>query len=251
MTTRNTDTGALLACLHGQEARGLWPLGGGIRWPAPRLVPAAGANAAWRTERCPRCTGWHARLIATACIREGGEITVGSAPHIRGGDRDALGYEVSFDGAVRTIRGMRVAGAGAALWGPIGPGGREMLARTVIALPGVVEVVVAEAYGCSAALALLAQIQPSLRAARVIGDNPLVVRHGAALGRLRQIQAEALMASALSQVTAEGWALQWTLVGRDSNRAAHGAARDGATRARALANTGAGSGAVDHRTEWR
>ena len=250
VTTRNMDTGSLLACLHGQEARGLWPLGGGIRWPAPRLVPAAGANAAWRTERCPRCTGWHARLIATACIREGGEITVGSAPHIRGGDRDALGYEVSFDGAVRTIRGIRVAGAGAALWGPIGPGGREMLARTVIALPGVADVVVAEAYGCSAALALLAQIQPSLRAARVIGDNPLVVRHGAALGRIRQIQAEALMASALSQVTAEGWALLWTLVGRDSNRAADGAARDGATRARAMADTGSRNGAADHRTVW-
>jgi hypothetical protein len=157
---------------------------------------------------------------------------------------------VAFDGALRTIRGIRVAGAGAVLWGPIGTGGRELLARTVVALPGVSEVVVAEAYGCSAALALLAQVQPSLRIARVIGDNPLVVRHGAAVGRIRQIHAESLMASALSQATANGWALQWTLVGRDSNRAAHGAASDGAMWARACSN-GEGCGAAEHRTEWR
>jgi hypothetical protein len=240
-----------MACLHGQEARGLWPLlGGGIRWPAPRTVPAAGATAAWRIERCSQCTEWHGRLIATACLREGDEVTVGSAPHVRGGDRDALAYEVSFDGAVRSLRGQRVAGAGAVLWGPIGPDGRKMLARTVVALPGVDEVVVAEAFGCTAALALLEQIQPSLRVARIIGDNPLVVRHGAALGRLRHIQAEALMASALSQATAGGWALQWTLVGRDSNRAADGAAKDGAIRARALADTVPRTNAADFRTEW-
>ncbi len=125
-----------------------------------------------------------------------------------------------------------------------------MLARTVIALPGVDEVVVADAFGCSGALARLAQIQPSLRVARFIGHSPLVVRHGAALGRLRHIQAEALMASALSQASAEGWALLWTLVGRDSSRAADGAAKDGTTRARALADTWPRTGAADHRAEW-
>ena len=250
VTTRSTDTGALLACLHGRESRGLWPLGGGIRWPAPRTVAAAGANAVWRTERCTQCNGWHARLIAAEHITEGGEITVGSAPHVSGGDRDALGYEVAFDGALRTIRGIRVAGAGAVLWGPIGTGGRELLARTVVALPGVSEVVVAEAYGCSAALALLAQVQASLRSARFIGDNPLVVRHGAAVGRIRQIQAESLMASALALAAANGWALQWTLVGRDSNLAAHGAASDGATWARACSNGELGR-AAEYRTEWR
>ena len=181
---------------------------------------------------------------------EGGEITVGSASHVCGGDRDALGYEVAFDGAIRTIRGTRVAGAGAVLWGPIGINGRELLARTVVALPGVAEVVVAEAYGCSAALALLGQIQPSLRAARVIGDNPLVVRHGAAVGRLRQIQAESLMSGALSLATASGWALQWTLVSRDCNQAAHAAASDGATWARACCSE-SGGGPPEHRTEWR
>ncbi len=31
-------------------------------------------------------------------LREGDEVTVGSVPHVRGGDRDALAYEVSFDG---------------------------------------------------------------------------------------------------------------------------------------------------------
>ncbi len=81
--------------------------------------------------------GWHARLIAAEHIAEGGEITVGGAPHVSGGDRDALGYEVAFDGALRTIRGIRVAGAGAVLRGPIGSSGRELLTKTVVALPGV------------------------------------------------------------------------------------------------------------------
>ena len=102
----------------------------------------------------------------------------------------------------------------------------------------------------TAALALLEQIQPSLRVARIIGDNPLVVRHGAALGRLRHVRAEALMAGALSQSTAGGWALQWTLVGRDSNGAADGAAKDGAIRARAMADTVPRTNEADFRTEW-
>ena len=162
----------------------------------------------------------------------------------------SVGYEVAFDGALRTISGVRVAGAGAVLWGPIGANGRTLLARTVVALPEVCEVVVAEAYGCAAALELLAHIRVSLRSARVIGDNPLLVRHGAAVGRVRHIQAETLMASALTQATANGWALSWTLVGRDSNRAAHGAASDGAAWARVRRDS-AGGGTPTHRTEWR
>ena len=109
---------------------------------------------------------------------------------------------------------------------------------------------VAEAHGCSAALALLAQVQAGLRVARVIGDDPLVVRHGAAVGRIKQIQAESLMAGALSHVAASGWALQWTLVGRDSNQAAHSAANDGAVWARDC-NIGEVSGTAVRRTEWR
>ena len=250
VTTRGTDTGGLLACLFGGGPRGLWPLGADIRWPAPRTSAAGSANAVWNTERCTECSGWRARLIATEHIAEGGEITVATAHPICGGDRDALGCEVAFDGALRTVRGILVAGAGAVLWGPIGANGREMLARTVVALPGVSEILVAEAHGCAAALELLAHFQASLRSARVIGDNPLLVRHGGAVGRVRHIQAEALMASALAQATANGWAPHWTLVGRESNRAAHGAASDGAAWARARSDV-AGGGPPTHRTEWR
>jgi hypothetical protein len=132
----------------------------------------------------------------------------------------------------------------------MGTNGRTLLARTVVALPGVSEVVMAEAHGCAAALGLLARVRASPRCARVIGDNPLIVRHGAAVGSLRHIQAETLMADALSQATASGWALTWTLVGRDCNRAAHVAASDGLAwaRARHVAEQG---GLPAHRTEWR
>jgi hypothetical protein len=175
---------------------------------------------------------------------------VASAQPISGGDRDALGHEVSFDGAVRTVAGIRVAGAGAVLWGPIGANGREMLARTVVALPGVTDVVVAEAHGCAAALDLLVHVQAGLRSARVIGDNPLLIRHGAAVGRVRNLLAEGLMAAAMAQATTNGWALSWTLVGRESNRASHSAASDGAAWARTRSGL-PGCGAPAHRTERR
>jgi hypothetical protein len=250
VATVDAGTGGVLACLFGREERNLWPVGGGLCWPAPRLVAAASANAVWNNSRCCDCRGWLARLIATECIQAGSEITVASAHPIRGGDRDALGHEVSFDGAVRTVAGTRVAGAGAVLWSPIGANGREMLARTVVALPGVTDVVVAEAHGCAAALALLAHVQAGLRTARVVGDNPLLIRHGAAVGRLRNLQAESLMATAMAQATSNGWSLAWTLVGRDSNRASHHAASDGAAWARARSGL-PGCGAPATRTEWR
>ena len=246
----DAGTGGVLACLFGREQRGLWPIGGGLSWPAPRIGAAAAANAVWSGSRCRDCSGWLARLIATEHIAAGSEITVASARPICGGDRDALGHEVSFDGAVRTVAGTRVAGAGAVLWGPIGASGREMLARTVVALPGVTDVVVAEAHGCAAALDLLAHVQAGLRSARVVGDNPLLIRHGAAVGRLRNLQAEGLMATAMAQATSSGWALAWTLVGRESNRASHNAASDGATWARTRSGLPA-CGAPAHRTEWR
>ena len=239
-----------MACLFGREQRGLWPIGGGLSWPAPRVGTAAAAIAVWSSSRCRDCSGWLARLVATEHIAAGNEITVASAHLICGGDRDALGHEVSFDGAVRTVAGIRVAGAGAVLWGPIGASGREMLARTGVALPGVADVVVAEAHGCAAALNLLAHAQAELRSARVVGDNPLLIRHGAAVGRLRNLQAEGLMATAMAQATSNGWALAWTLVGRESNRASHNAARDGAAWARARSGL-PGDGTPTHRTEWR
>ena len=125
-----------------------------------------------------------------------------------------------------------------------------MLARTVVALPGVTDVVVAEAHGCAAALDLLAHAPSGLRSARVVGDNPLLIRHGAAVGRLRNLLAEGMMATAMAQATTNGWALSWTLVGRENNRASHTAASDGATWARARRGL-PGCGAPAHRTERR
>ena len=122
--------------------------------------------------------------------------------------------------------------------------------RVPLALPGVTDVVVAEAHGCAAALDLLASVQAGPRSARVVGDNPLLIRHGAAVGRLRNLQAEGLMATAMAQATSSGWALAWALVGRESNRAAHSAASDGAAWARTRIGL-PGCGAPVHRTEWR
>ncbi len=116
-------------------------------------------------------------------------------------------------------------------------------------LSGADAAVVAEAFGCTEVLALLVQTEPSLRAARVIGDIPLVVRHGAALGRLRHVRAEALMAGALPGL---GWGLGSSVDARRAGQQPCGRrGRQGrAMRATAIADSEPENGEADFLTEW-
>lgn len=242
------------------EPRALWPRGAAATWPPPRVVPARLATAEWRTHRCDACRNWRAQLVTLGRMDAGAELTVSSQTLVIGWQRDALPYELSFDGCLRSVGGQCAAGAGAALWGPLAEG-RPLLRRAAVALPDVTDVVVAEAWGCRIALRLLAAVPPRSRAVRICGDNPDVVRHGGAVGRLRRREAQVLLEEPLGRIAADGWDTEWTLIPRQANGTAHLLAAAGADRARALQDAGrrsaeiclwgaAVAGPADQAVEW-
>ena len=131
-------------------------------------------------------------------------------------------YEVTFDGGARHIHpDHKVAGAGATLWRHDAAGrSPEQIASIVVALPDVSDSQVAEATGCRAALASLANVTTDVRAARVVGDNLAVVRYGAGTGRFQRSLLQAQMELALGPLAQRGWRLQWHAVRRRLNKAA-------------------------------
>ena len=126
------------------------------------------------------------------------------------------------------MRGRRVAGASAILWGPPGPDGeRPIVARAVVALPGVEHAQTAEAEGCAAALDLLAKCEATLRATRATGDNLAVVRYCAAQGRLRRPQMQQTLAGRQAALHERGWDLSWAAARRRLNAEAERTATEG------------------------
>ena len=121
---------------------------------------------------------------------------------------------------------------------PLPDGGREVLARTTVALPDVQHAQEAEAWGCCVALELLEAANPEIRRARVAGDNLAVVRYCAAEGRLRRPAMQCLLGGPLARLATGGWAVDWLAVRRRLNRAADELATEGVFRAAALAAEG-------------
>ena len=157
--------------------------------------------------------------------------------------------EVTFDGGARAVGGRRVAGAGAILWGPAAAdGARQPVARAVAALPAVSHTPEAEAWGCRIALELLAAAQPAIRHARVVGDCINVVRYGAGESRMRRQAVQSLLEGPLGQLVSAGWRLDWLVVRRQLNEAAHEAATEGVARAAARAAQGADAPQVE--VDW-
>ena len=76
---------------------------------------------------------------------------------------------------------------------------------------------VAEAIGCRMALALLLELSPAARAARVVGDNLAVVRYGAGTARIRRAEIQSHLEISLSAAVAAGWRLSWQAVPRRLN----------------------------------
>ena len=117
-------------------------------------------------------------------------------------------------------------------------GHRNILAHTEVALPGVEHAQVAEAWGCHAALHLLAALSPQSRQARVVGDNLAVVRYGAGTARLRRPAMQGLLGPTISRLESAGWALDWRAVRRRLNSAADSVATTGVYAAARLAIQG-------------
>ena len=96
-------------------------------------------------------------------------------------------WEVTFDGGAREIKGQRVAGSGAALWGNRDHNGRiPLIATCLVPLPTEEHAQIAEAWGCRAALDMVRSHTPAGSRVTVTGDNLAVVRQGAGQGGIRQ-----------------------------------------------------------------
>ena len=185
-------------------------------WPRPR-VSASEANSRWTVHRCIECGRFCATLVASEHIEDGQELVVPQDDHVVG-HRDSLGqFELTFDGGARPCPGGRVAGAGAVLWGPPGPEGRQAIARILVAMPGEQHAQIAEARAAAAGLDLLLSQSPDTRYAAVAGDNLAVVRFCCAQGRLRQPAMHQLLDPRLSTAHERGWVLDWQAVRRRLN----------------------------------
>ena len=180
--------------------------------------------------RCAACQRWCAQLVIVVSVPAGGELLVADGGPVHPGTLQDLRYVVTFDGSVRTVRGHRIGGAGAVLWGPMSPTGRARLAHAMAALPAVDDIRVAEAWGARLALLLL-RVRLPLRMAHVVGDNLPMVRYGALAARSNHDQVHGILDPVLAQAAAEAWRLRWSAVHRDANRAADQLAVEGALRA--------------------
>ena len=158
-------------------------------------------------------------------------------------------YEITFDGGARTIDDTAVAGAGAILWEHDLQGTcPRQVATTVVAIPWGAGAQAAEAAGCCAGLRLLQALRPSRRAARIVGDNLGVIRYGAGTARLRRLQMQAQLETALAATLSQGWHLTWQAVRRRLNQAADALATEGVLWAKDLAVQGDTN--ISTRTTW-
>ena len=235
---RVTAPGDTLLVLEGERARNGWLLAGEGWVPPPRL-DAEHVTAAWHVSYCGVCDKHIARLSATVPLQTGDEVVCASLPSP---DLDTVlwPYEVTFDGGARHIHpDHKVAGAGATLWHHGAADSVPVqIASIVVALPDVQDSQIAEASGCRAALAGLANIDTNVRAARVVGDNLAVVRYGAGTGRFQRSLLQAQMELALGPLAQRGWRLQWHAVRRRLNKAADRLATLGVFWAEALRRQG-------------
>ena len=244
VTRRSVEAGGCIGRLYASAAVAAWMPPGAGWWPRPRRVDDAHANADWVVTRCAACGEFCARLVARFGLARGCEILVRWDPAPAWEDAE-WPFEVTFDGSADG----RVAGAGATLWGHhLGGGSPVCLARARAAIPWPASAQVAEAVGCRLALSLLTALRPERRAARVVGDNLVVVRYGAGTARLRQPELQAHLELGLGRALSAGWRLLWCAVRRRLNQAAYALAAEG----RAWADCLAGEGAVriQARTDW-
>ena len=218
-------------------AMALWPAEG-RRWcPPPRTVDDGDANCDWHLLRCGECRRYRRLLRARTDLHGGTELTI---PHGLGGNigwsGEVGGTLVSFDGGAREVRGRRVAGGAAILWGIAG-GVRVPAVTRMWVIPLGSDSMVAEAWGARMGLELLDE-EGQAGPATVVGDNLPVIRYCGDVGRLRQPHLHAILDSALTRNACAGRGMKWVAVRRRYNGGADRAATEACSRAAFAAEQG-------------
>ena len=234
-----------MASLHAERTPAAWMMVGNGYWPAPRVVPGHQANADWRVTQCQQCGALQARLVSRETLEAGTPIRVPRSIAIDPGFVH-WPWETSADGSIARGTSGRSAGAGAVLW-RIRPGGEaECVARAVLAMPVTASAPVAEAHAARLAVLMLVALQEHPRRgrfasmgrrARMLGDNIQAVRYAASQAQLRVMSSREPIDHALEQAWSTGWRLQWQVIRRRHNTAAHSLAKAAAIWAAHLNST--------------
>ncbi len=241
VATQDINAGQTAAVVYTEGTPANWLTAGAGWWPQPRPVCQEEANCDWHTQRCRQCGQIVGRLVARRALVGGTELTVTRllAPD---GARAVLPYEVSFDASVQGRGEAKSAGAGATLWRMQRSGPMQCVARGILAIPGEASVPRAESQAGRLALELITREGRREGAAgrrcRVVGDNVHVVRYGAMQSRFRVVAQREPVDEGLTSALGDGWALDWQVVDRRHNMAAHRLATFAANWATTLAQQG-------------
>ena len=218
-------------------AMSMWPAEGRGWCPPPRTVDDGEANCDWHLARCGECRRYRRLLRVRVNLRGGTELTI---PHGCGGNigwsGEVGGTLISFDGGAREVRGRRVAGGAAILWG-IEDGARVPAVTRMWVIPLGADSMVAEAWGARMGLELLEE-EGQAGPATVMGDNLPVVRYCGDAGRLRLPHLHAILDPALTRVACGGRGVEWVAVRRRYNSGADRAATEACSRAAFAAEQG-------------
>ena len=156
-------------------------------------------------------------------------------------------FVVSFDGGARhkspqhclPESGPRVAGVGAAIWGPPDDRGRrQCIAQATIACPNLGDSMSAEAAGLRLGIALVVRTLPHAASVGILGDNLPVMRLGAGNGKIRTPGIWEILEAPLLHIAVREWRCQWFAVRRRYNKSADALATLGTYRAIERAATG-------------
>ena len=114
----------------------------------------------------------------------------------------------------------------------------KQVAAARMALGGVEDSQVAEAWGAHLAMSLVFRLRRVVRRVRILGDNLGVVRFCGAQGRLCRTCAQSILEPGLTQLALAGWQVSWGAVRRRLNMAADAEATEGIFWARRLRDEG-------------
>jgi len=226
VTTAAVKSGRALFVLRAERTPATWPVD---QFGPLGSVLTGGidpANTRWTTAKCLECGAQVLTAIASADIPAGTPLRGPGPPGVATRAPANAVWQVSFDGGARDHFGdvhlpMRAAGAGAALWGPVGCNGlRPCLAQACIALPTCDNSVIAEANGLRLGIALLRAARSTPTSVLTLGDNLGVLRIAGAFGRSRTDSVWVALERPVAFLANGGWHSAWAGVRRQFNKLA-------------------------------
>ena len=171
-------------------------------WPIPRRVEMRDINAIWEISQCRRCRRHRAVLQACQLIQKGEEIRVWGNPTAEF-ENVLIPLEATMDGSSYP---EDYGGAGATVWAQgTMDGPPQCVARAHLAIPYETDSQAAEAMGCRLSLAVINILDYKRRTARIVGDNPSVVRFGANTAKLKKSHVHMQLEDAISLTLMKGW----------------------------------------------